>query len=163
MLSTALLLTVAGQVKLYFREPSAPTSPKLGVAPVSFNVYQKVFTFPKSSHPTWSQKTFALATSATATFSVGPDTGHPVSVIQTGFPPATAEVWLKPVKKRPWPLATEFGSVSSQKGYASIPKKSQAAITAAFELLIHALVVSICPTRAPDRLVFAMTARTWEM
>lgn len=43
--------------------------------------------------PTEVQKVRAFAGEATACASVGPETGHPVSVTQTGLPCATATTW----------------------------------------------------------------------
>jgi hypothetical protein len=72
--------------------------PKLGtgvVGAASCRTYHQVFTFPKAdAHPISSQKIFALAMLGTPRFSVFPLTGHPVSVIQTGFPPAAPAVAL---------------------------------------------------------------------
>jgi len=68
----------------------APTVPKLGEDPASSRVYQKMLTFPNRGHPTSSQYFFALASDGTPKFWLEPLTGHPVSVIQTSFPPTAA-------------------------------------------------------------------------
>jgi hypothetical protein len=87
-----------------------PTRPKLGSCTVgaeSWRTYHQVLTLPKAdAHPTSSQKVCALATLATARFSaLLPLIGHPVSVIQTGFPPATAEVASYACQKRLYALS----------------------------------------------------------
>jgi len=73
-----------------------PRRPKLGtgvVGAASCRTYHQVLTLSKAdAHPTWSQNVFALAKLGTARFSVLPLTGHPVSVIHTGLPPAAPEV-----------------------------------------------------------------------
>lgn len=53
----------------------------------SSQTYHHVFVTPKKEHPTVSQYAFALSMEGTAKLRVGPLTGQPVSVIQTGFPP----------------------------------------------------------------------------
>lgn len=65
-----------------------PTMPKLGLAPTSWRMYHQVLVLSNSEQPTSSQKVLALATEATASFSLSPLTGQPVSVIQTGLPRA---------------------------------------------------------------------------
>ncbi len=73
-----------------------PTRPKLGfgaVGAASCRTYHQVLTLSKAdTHPTSSQYVWALDKLAMARFSALPLTGHPVSVIQTGFPPAAADV-----------------------------------------------------------------------
>lgn len=61
----------------------ASTIPNDGLAPTSWSVYQKACVDWKAEHATLFQYVSALATLATASFSVGPETGHPDSVIQT--------------------------------------------------------------------------------
>jgi len=81
-----------------------PRRPKLGtgvVGAASCRTYHQVLTLPKAdAHPTSSQNVFALAMLGTPRFSVLPLTGHPVSVIQTGFPPAAPTVALYAFQKR---------------------------------------------------------------
>lgn len=83
--------------------------PKLGLAPASASMYHQVLVSPKRGQPTWSQYCLALAREATASPSVGPLTGQPVSVIHTSLPLATALVLATASSKRalPWsmPLA----------------------------------------------------------
>lgn len=80
-----------------------PTRPKLGfgvVGAASWRTYHQVLTLPKAdAHPTSSQNVWALDKLAMARFSVLPLTGHPVSVIQTGFPPAAPAVALYAAQK----------------------------------------------------------------
>jgi len=80
-----------------------PRRPKLGfgvVGAASCRTYHQVLTLPKAdAHPTSSQNVFAFATLAIARFSVLPLTGHPVSVIQTGLPPAAPAVALYAAQK----------------------------------------------------------------
>lgn len=92
-----------------------PTTPKLGEGvsgAASCKVYHQVFVDPKSEHPTSSQYAFAFSREATACPLVGPLTGQPVSVIQTGFPPTAAFVWSTALLKRDWPVEMEFATVS---------------------------------------------------
>lgn len=74
----------------------------LGVAPlsVSSRVNQKTLTLPNRGHPTTSQYVLALAREAVARFCCGPLTGHPVSVIQMGFPPTAFWVAAREASKR---------------------------------------------------------------
>lgn len=80
-----------------------PTRPKLGfgaVGAASCKTYHQVLILSKAdAHPTSSQNVWALDKLAIARFSVLPLTGHPVSVIQTGLPPAAAEVALYAAQK----------------------------------------------------------------
>jgi len=81
-----------------------PTRPKLGsgvVGAASWRTYHQVLTLPNAdAHPTSSQNVCALAMLAMPRFSALPLTGHPVSVIQTGFPIAAAEVASYAAQKR---------------------------------------------------------------
>ena len=74
-------------------------------------VNQYVFTFPNAEHPTSSQYLFAFARLGTARFDVGPDTGHPVSVIQTGFFPTAAWVAWYASQKVAFAFAMPFAMV----------------------------------------------------
>lgn len=72
-----------------------PTIPKLGdgvSGAASWRVYHQTFVSSKRGHPTSSQYVLALSVEGTAWFSVGPLTGQPVSVIQTGLDPTAALV-----------------------------------------------------------------------
>jgi len=87
------------QVRLYSAalSISAGTMPNEGdgvVGAASWRTYHQVLTSPKRAQPTWSQYVCALAVDATASFSVGPDTGQPVSVTHTDLPLATPTVLL---------------------------------------------------------------------
>lgn len=81
-------------------------------ASTDWHTYHHVFVTPKLEHPTSSQYVFALSTEATARLRVGPLTGQPVSVIQTGFPPTAALVASKALLNRDWPLPMAFDTVS---------------------------------------------------
>jgi len=80
-----------------------PKRPKLGfgaVGAASCRTYHQVLILPKAdAHPTSSQNVFALAKLGIARFSVLPLMGHPVSVIQTGLPPAAPAVALYAAQK----------------------------------------------------------------
>lgn len=86
-----------------------PVTPKLGLEPASASMYHQVLVSPKRGQPTSSQYCLALAIEATASPSLGPLTGQPVSVIQTSLPLATDLVLATASLKRdlPWsmPLA----------------------------------------------------------
>jgi hypothetical protein len=84
---------------------SEPATPKDGEDPASIRVYQKVLTFPRLGQATSTQYLRALAVDGTAKFSVGPLTGHPVSVIQTSFPPTALLVLERASLKREAPLS----------------------------------------------------------
>jgi hypothetical protein len=96
----------------------------------------------------------------TASFSVGPLTGHPVSVIQTSFP-VEPLVAAKASLKRPFPLLMPLVMVFWKYGYASIPTQSQASQTAELDPLTQAVQVSTCPILAPLKEVPAMADLTW--
>ena len=85
-----------------------PTTPKLGfgvVGKASCSVNHQVLVLPKSRpHPTWSQYIFAFVVFATASPKVSPLTGQPVSVTQTGLPPATPTVAWKAASNKEYPL-----------------------------------------------------------
>lgn len=85
----------------------------LGVAPlsVSSRVNQKTLTLPNRGHPTTSQYVLALAREAVARFCCGPLTGHPVSVIQMGFPPTAFWVAASEASKRDLAESIELESV----------------------------------------------------
>lgn len=91
-----------------------PVTPKLGaVVPASSRMYHQVLVTPNRGQATSSQYCLALATLATARFSVAPVVGQPVSVIQTSLPPATALVFATPLLKRALASSMELGSVFS--------------------------------------------------
>jgi len=127
-----------------------PTRPKLGsgaVGAASWRTYHQVLTLPKAeAHPTSSQNVCALATLAMARFSaLLPLTGQPVSVIQTGFPPATAEVASYAAQKRLYASSMLLLTVFWKYGYSSTPNQSTASITALFDEFVHAFQVSTWP------------------
>jgi len=127
-----------------------PTRPKLGSCTVgaeSWRTYHQVLTLPKAdAHPTSSQKVCALATLATARFSaLLPLIGQPVSVIQTGFPPATADVASYAAQKRLYASSMLLLTVFWKYGYSSTPNQSTASITALFDEFVHAFQVSTWP------------------
>ena len=131
-----------------------PTRPKLGsgaVGAASWRTYHQVLTLPKAeAHPTSSQNVCALATLAMARFSaLLPLTGQPVSVIQTGFPPATAEVALYAAQKRLYASSMLLLTVFWKYGYSSTPNQSTASITALFDEFVHAFQVSTWPIDTP--------------
>jgi hypothetical protein len=131
-----------------------PTRPKLGsgaVGAASWRTYHQVLTLPKAdAHPTSSQKVCALATLAIARFSaLLPLTGQPVSVIQTGFPPATAEVASYAAQKRLYASSMLLLTVFWKYGYSSTPNQSTASITALFDEFVHAFQVSTWPIDTP--------------
>lgn len=91
-----------------------PVTPKLGaVVPASSRMYHQVLVTPNRGQATSSQYCLALATLATAWFSVAPVVGQPVSVIQTSLPAATALVFATPLLKRALASSMELGSVFS--------------------------------------------------
>jgi len=126
-----------------------PTRPKLGfgaVGAASWRTYHQVLTLPKAdAHPTSSQNVCAFAKLAMARFSALPLTGHPVSVIQTGFPPAAAEVASYAAQKRLYASSMLLLSVFWKYGYSSTPNQSTASITALFDEFVHAFQVSTWP------------------
>lgn len=72
-----------------------PTIPKLGdgvSGAASWRVYHQTLVAPNRGHPASSQYVLAFSREGTARFSVGPLTGQPVSVIQTGLEPMAALV-----------------------------------------------------------------------
>lgn len=83
--------------------------PKLGLGEallsVSSRVYHQVLTTSNLGHPTCCQYFWALLVLATARFSVFPDAGHPVSVIQTGLPPTAVTVLSTASLKRAAPFS----------------------------------------------------------
>lgn len=83
--------------------------PKLGLGEallsVSSRVYHQVLTTPNLGHPTSCQYFWALLVLATARFSVFPDAGHPVSVIQTGLLPTAFTVLSTASLKRAAPFS----------------------------------------------------------
>jgi len=93
-------------------------------------------------HPTWSQYVCAFAVLATAWFEVGPLTGQPVSVIQTGLPPETPTVFWYACSNRAAPVSIPLAIVFWKYGYASVPIQSTALTTAEFEPLTQAVQVS---------------------
>jgi hypothetical protein len=127
-----------------------PTRPKLGSCTAgaeSWRTYHQVLTLPKAdAHPTSSQNVCALATLAIARFSgLLPLMGHPVSVIQTGFPPATAEVASYAAQKRLYASSMLLLTVFWKYGYSSTPNQSTASITALLDEFVHAFQVSTWP------------------
>ena len=131
-----------------------PTRPKLGsgvVGAASWRTYHQVLTLPKAdAHPTSSQNVCALATLAMARFSaLLPLTGQPVSVIQTGFPPATAEVASYAAQKRLYASLMLLLTVFWKYGYSSTPNQSTASITALFDEFVQAFQVSTWPIDTP--------------
>lgn len=104
-----------------------------------------------------------MARLGTPWFSVGPLTGQPVSVIQTGLPAAAAVVLAKASRKSALASSMELAMVFWKYGYASMPMKSEFWITALFDPLTHAVQVSTCPTGAPLKGVLAMVDRTCAM
>jgi hypothetical protein len=131
-----------------------PTRPKLGsgtVGAASWRTYHQVLTLPKAdAHPTSSQNVCALATLAMARFSgLLPLTGQPVSVIQTGFPPATEEVALYAAQKRLYASSMLLLTVFWKYGYSSTPNQSTASITALFDEFVQAFQVSTWPIDTP--------------
>jgi hypothetical protein len=92
---------------------SESVTPKLGLAPASSRMYHQVLVLPKRGQATSSQNCLALAVLATASFSVAPLTGQPVSVIQTSLSPAAALRLVTPFWKRPLASSIELGSVFS--------------------------------------------------
>ena len=74
---------------------SAPMMPKegLGVSgAASCRTYHHVLIFPNNAQPVCFQYVLAFWMEATAWFSCGPETGHPVSVTQNGLLSAAATV-----------------------------------------------------------------------
>jgi len=93
-----------------------PRRPKLGfgaVGAASCRTYHQVLILPKAdAHPISSQNVFAFAKLGTARFSVLPLMGHPVSVIQTGLPPAAPAVALYAAQKSVYASSMLLLSVS---------------------------------------------------
>ena len=79
----------------------------------SWRVNHQTLVSPNKGQPTSFQKTSALSTEGTASPEVLPLTGQPVSVIQTGLPPATPLVFARAAWKRPWPWLRALGLVFS--------------------------------------------------
>jgi len=87
------------------------TRPKDGfgvVGSASCIVNHHVLTFPNNGQPTAFQYFSAFSVDGIALFSFFPETGQPVSVIQTGFPPTAALVAASASSKRVFPCSMLF-------------------------------------------------------
>lgn len=116
-----------------------------GEAVKSSKSYQKKCRLSKLPQATCHQKVWRASTDGTALPIVGPDCGHPVSVVQTHLPCETL---------RTRSTAAQYASLAaplsieapSKYAYASFPRKSEASITAVLAESTQAVQVSTCPT-----------------